>query len=132
MICFKAERDAWEQDQWSWVLSNFEIEEAWQRGDGIGVYQKPKIIQTAADLPDRPLVVLSHPEARYVRGEESLKEFVHPGDAIYFFGGSMANLTLDELGGRKPHALVYIPTKLEMYSHAAAYVTLWDRYLKRG
>ena len=50
------------------------------------------------------------------------------------FGGSQKNLNdEDDLGGRVPDELIYIPTRdLEMYAHSAAYITLWDRYVKRG
>ena len=57
-----------------------------------------------------------------------------PEDAIYLFGGSHVNLSdEDDLGGRIPDALVYIPSvQHEMYAYAAGYITLYDRYVKRG
>ena len=136
-VCFRREQ-SWEQDQWSFVFSNFGVTEIWERGfDGnkdLNIYQPTIKIDTAKELPDRPLVVLAHIEGRYYQGNESLVDFVHPDDAIYMFGGSMANLTdEDDLGGRVPDHLVYIPSvKCEMYSHAAAYITLYDRLAKNG
>lgn len=137
-ICFKSEQRGWAQDQWSWVFSNFGVTEIWERGyenADADIYQATVKINTAADLPaERSLVVLAPIDGRYIQGNQSLDIFVHPENAIYLFGGSMENLTdEDDLGGRVPDALVYIPTvSLEMYAHAAGYLTLHDRYVKRG
>lgn len=137
-VCFRREQRPWLQDQWSFVFSNFGIAEIWERGfadDDLRIYQPVKAIATAAELPKRrPVVVLAHQEGRYIQGTESLVAFEHPKNAVYLFGGSQANLTdEDDLGGRKPSALVYIPSvKHEMYGPAAAYITLYDRLVKRG
>lgn len=126
------------QDQWSWVFSNFGISDIWEMGknsekDG-NIYQKTFSIDTAAELPKEiPLIILAPPAGQFIQGTVSLADFTHPENAIYIFGGSRAVLTEEDLGGRKPQTVVYIPTvKHEMYSHTAAYVTLWDRYVKRG
>lgn len=141
-VCFRRETDHWLQDQWSFLFSNFGVSEIWERGkhDARGtdwnIYQPTIAIDTAAELPqDRPVVVLASPLGRYVQGVESLLDFVHPENAIYLFGGSNANLNdEDDLGGRKPDHLVFIPTasRDELHSHAAGYVTLWDRVSKSG
>ena len=137
-ICFRRESDRNLQDQWSWVFSNFGITEIWQRGfvdDDAVIYQGSIHIDLASELPSgRPLILLAHPEGRYIQGTESLTSFVHPADAIYLFGASHVNLSVeDDLGGRTPDNLVYIPyVQYEMYSYAAAYITLYDRYVKRG
>ncbi len=127
------------QDQWSWLFSNFGITDIWERdwngSTDADIYQTVVRIDTASELPsDRPLVVLAPPDDKYIHGNESLDDFVHPEDAIYLFGGSHGNLNdEDDLGGRVPDSLVYIPTvKHNMYSHAAGYQTLRDRYVKRG
>jgi len=139
-VCFLSEHRGWMQDQWSWVFSNFGVSDIWERQsdhDGVrgkdgSIYQPTIKVDTAADLPrDRPLVVLQPPDGRFIKGETSLKDFVHPADAIYFFGGSHAVLSDDDMGGRIPEHLVYIPTvKLECHSFSAAYMVLWDRYVK--
>jgi hypothetical protein len=138
-VCFKSEHRGWMQDQWSWVFSNFGITEIWERdwegSTDADIYQSVIRIDTAAELPSkRPLIILSGLESRYIKGDQSLDDFVHPEDAIYLFGGSHENLSdEDDLGGRVPDALVYIPTvDLECYGHSAAYMTLRDRYVKRG
>jgi len=138
-VCFKSEQRGWLQDQWSLVFSNFGITEIWERGcldkRDAKIYQETIDIDTAAELPvGRPLIVLAPVDGRYISGDQSLDEFVHPEGAIYLFGGSHANLNNeDDLGGRVPDASVYIPfVKYESYSHSAAYITLWDRYVKRG
>jgi len=127
------------QDQWSWVFSNFGITEIWERdwdgGSDAKIYQDVTRIDTAVELPtDRELIVLTPIEGRYIKGDQSLVDFVHPENAIYLFGGTQSNLNDEEdFNGRVPDALVYIPTvKLEMYGHVAAYLTFYDRYVKRG
>lgn len=137
-VCFRRETKGWLQDQWSVVFSNFGVTDIWERGfadDDLKIYQPVKAADTAADLPkSRPVVVLAHQEGRYIQGTQSLVGFKHPKNAIYLFGGSHVNLTdEDDLGGRKPTALVYIPSVIhEMYGHAAAYIALYDRMVKRG
>lgn len=126
------------QDQWSWVFSNFGVVDLWERDTNnreAAIYQPVVEIDTAAELPAEPsLVVLSPPDARFIPGTISLQDFAHPEDVIYLFGGSQDVLSdEDDLGGRVPDSVVYIPTvKHECYSHAAAYMALWDRYVKRG
>lgn len=136
-VCFRSENRGWMQDQWSWVFSNFGIKEIWELHGGSAdskIYQKVTLCDSAVDLPSkRPLVVLAPIDGRYIKGEKSLVDFKHPFNAIYLFGGTHANLSEDDLGGRKPDALIYIPTiKHEMYSHSAGYITLYDRLVKRG
>lgn len=138
-VCFRSEHRGWMQDQWSWVFSNFGITNIYGRGFGEGtdedIYQSMIEVDTAADLPSEPeLVVIQPPDAQFIAGENPLQDFVHPDNAIYVFGGSQANMSdEDDLGGRTPDHLIYIPTQqYEMYGHATAYITLWDRYVKRG
>lgn len=134
-VCFHREQH-WEQDQWSFVFSNFGITDIWERGfDGnkdLKLYQPSQKISKASELPDVPLVVLQHADSRYIKGVECLIDFKHPQECIYFFGGTHMNLTKDEVDVEPDH-LVYIPSvKHEMYSHAAGYITLYDRLLKKN
>ena len=135
-VCFRSEHRGWMQDQWSFVFSNFGITDIWERGktDESSIYQTTIGIDTAIELPDRPIVVLAPPDGKYIQGVSPLQEFTHPEDAIYLFGGSQEVLNDEEdLGGRVPDHLVYVPlVQYEMYSHSTAYITLWDRYVKRG
>lgn len=133
-ICFEHEKLGWMQDQWSWVFSNFGVTEIWeinQGGSDFEIYQTVIGIKSYDELPEnRPLVALTPKLGRYLHGEEALNAFVHPEAPIYIFGGSFSNLAFDS---RQPDSCVYIPTvEYECFSHAAAYMTLWDRYVKRG
>jgi len=135
-ICFRSERHRDQQDQWSFVFSNFGISDVWEIREETGedIYQPTTDVRNAEELPvDRPLVVLAPQAGRYVQGTESLADFVHPEDAIYLFGGSHENLSETELGTRVPDHLVFIPlVEHECFAAAAGYITLWDRYVKRG
>lgn len=133
-ICFTAEKRRVYQDQWSFLFSNFGVQDIWEIGQAEKIYQPTTKIEDASGLPsDRPLVVVQPEKGRYVQGSMPLATFVHPDDAIYMFGGSHENFTTDMLGGRDADAVVYIPfAKHECYAFAAAYIVLWDRYSKRG
>jgi len=135
-VCFHREQN-WEQDQWSFVFSNFGITDIWERGfDGnkdLKIYQPTQKIELTSELPaDVPIVLLAPQDGRYIKGTVSLVDFEHPKDAIYYFGGSHMNPNKEEMD-RLPDHYVYIPSvKYEMYSHAAAYITLYDRLVKNG
>lgn len=134
-VCFTGERNRTFQDQWSYVFSNFGISDVWEleREDTENIYQKPTKIRSAAELPDVPLIVVQPADGKHVRGTVSLSDFAHPDDAIYMFGGSHDVMTLEDLGGRVAEHYVYIPLeKHECYAFSAAYMTLWDRKMKRG
>lgn len=134
-VCFHREK-GWEQNQWSFLFSNFGITDIWEIGiDGTKdshIYQAAQNIMKISQLPDRPLVVLSPKDGRIIKGLEPLHSFTHPKECIYVFGPS--NGVLDhEVIDRKPDHYVYIPlVKHEAFSHAAAYMTLWDRVIKHG
>jgi hypothetical protein len=120
------------------VFSNFGVSEIWEIGyDGkpdADIYQPTIKIDTTAELPDRPLVVMAPQEGRYIQGTENLKGFVHPENAIYLFGPSHRHLNdEDHMGERVADHYVYIPfVKNESWGYSAAYILLWDRELKNG
>lgn len=130
-VCYRYDRHPWLQNQWEFVLSHFGVSGSWIRHAPADFrsYHKSRKIKTADDLPKGDLVVLAHPEGRVYRGEVSLADFEHPKKAIYFFGGD--DEINDDLGQRKPDALVFIPAvNYEMYSFVAAAITLYDRIAK--
>jgi hypothetical protein len=137
-VLFRCELRGWQQDQISWVLSNYGITEVWRQesesSTDAAIYQPSVLVETANDLPaDRELVVLSPPDARFIQGTQSIDGFVHPENPIYMVGGSQSVINVEDLGGRVPDAVVYIPTvKLEMYAFAALYHVLFHRRLQRG
>lgn len=107
-----------DENQWSHVVSHWGVNEL-RHGD---------------DIPEGfELVVLSPEAGRYVQGTESLVDFVHPENAVYWFGSNHRHLTLDELP-RTPDAIVYVPTDSypEMYNFVCAAVVAYDRRVKGG
>lgn len=140
-VCFQSDPDPKIQDQWSYVFSNFGVDEIWERSHPSAapspdckIYQNCTMVQSCAELPAaRKIVVLAPPTGRYFQGDENLLSFQHPEDAIYVFGGSHTNLTEECLGGRVPDHLVFIPVvEYELYAHVAAAITLYDRLVKNG
>ena len=134
-ICFRHNRGVI-QTQWSYLCSMYNITLKWERMCGDEPSEKGVIqIETAADLPKEPALVLVSPKTgRYLPGEVDLKDFKHPENAIYMFGGDKITLSEEELGGRKPDYIVYIPqaTEFDIHSPIAAGIVLYDRHIKRG
>jgi hypothetical protein len=131
-VCFHTEKQ-WEQNQWSFLFSNFGVTDIWEMGGKLStIYQSTNKIDKTSELPDKPLVILAPQDGRFIKGVESLVDFKHPDDCVYLFGGSNQVLTYDVVD-RKPDFLVYVPlVKHEAFSHAVAYMTLYDRRVKRG
>ena len=77
------------------------------------------------------LVVMASDNGSYVKGDESLAEFEHPDDAIYYFGGDKSRLGFEEIG-RSPNHKVFIPTasKDDLFSWQAYAMVAWDRVMK--
>jgi len=60
--------------------------------------------------PELPLVVIQPQDGVFVQGVTSLRDFIPPMNAVYYFGHDDTHMTLQELGGRTPLDVVYIPT----------------------
>lgn len=82
-----------------------------------------------ADLPDGELVLLAPQSSRNFTPTAALPDFIHPEDGVYVFGPNNQHLTDEDVGGREPDHVVYIPTdtKDEMFAHVAFIVTAWHR-----
>lgn len=140
-VCIPLPHNGQYQDQWDYVLSNFNINSLYVIGDvkdapRTNVFAKlnATYIDSAADLPDVPLVVLAAFDGRQIRGDIDLADFKHPDDAVYLFGGDVEWLTHDQLGGRVPDHLVFINTDThdDMWSWVTYAVVAWDRMMKNG
>jgi len=107
--------------QWSFLLSNFRPDEIRLLGE----YEPTDKIfrDVKRGLPNKPLIILTPKDGRYMKGDISLSNFTHPEDAVYVFGSDKKHM--EPMDG----TLVYIPTdsNVEMYSWSAGAVVLWDR-----
>lgn len=134
-VCYRHDHNGEIMNQWEYILSNFNVENCWIRNaptDFVS-FHKPTQIQSADELPDAPLVVLSHPEGRNYKGVVSIVDFKHPPDAIYLFGADHIIMSDDDIGEREIHSVVYVPSgQYEMYSYVAASIVLYDRLIKNG
>ena len=140
-VCLPLPHNGQYQDQWDYVLSNFNPDTVFVIGDEknaptTNVFAKLKAtyVKDASELPDTKLVVLAPDNGRYIVGNEDLKDFVHPEDVIYLFGGDVEWLWPEQLGDRVPDHLVYIDTNThdDMWSWVAYAVVAWDRRMKSG
>ena len=139
-VCNRHNGEDWNELQWQFVLVHFGVSEFWSRGVPEGYVsprpsdKPPTRIATAAELPATPLVVVSSPNGKYVQGTQDLKTFKHPPNAIYLFGGDKEHLSdANDLGGREPDHIVFIPTGPRvMHSFLAAGIVLYDRMVKNG
>lgn len=77
-----------------------------------------------------PIILLQMLDGRYVQGEDSLVDFVHPDDCVYLLGGSNEQLKLNH----PVDAKIYIPNTptWSMFASQAAAIALYDRFVKRG
>lgn len=64
-----------------------------------------------------------------VEGAEMLSTFEHPDNALYVFGPEDGGL--DKIARTHCHRFVFIPMRHCANLAAAAYITLYDRYMKR-
>ena len=127
------------QTQWDYILSSFPPDELIILGnvnDAPSTNVFSKMGATYADSLNGQkgtLVVLSPSHGQYVKGDESLVDFEHPDDAIYYFGDDRSALGLERIG-RPPDHKVFIPTasKDDLFSWQAYAMVAWDRVMKSG
>lgn len=77
-----------------------------------------------------PVILFQPLDGRFVQGENSLVDFVHPDDCCYLFGASHGQVTLDHPVDGK----IYIPSvpTWALFASQAAAIVLYDRFVKRG
>ena len=134
-LCFSFDRDVKRRDYWAWVAGWFSVTHAWERNrpDDFGNYLsqfQPETIRDAHELPTQArLVVMTAPDADEVKGNVCLYDYVHPKNAIYYFGrdgGKMSHKELPEECDK-----VYVPVdSYDLYASHAASITFYDRRLK--
>jgi len=121
-----------EENEWDYVLSHIKPDARFVMGKHActhNVLRDAPVVSTAADLPNDPLVLVVPLSARNFTPDTALQDFTHPTDAVYMFGPNSEHITEDDMGGRVPDHIVYIPTdtKDEMFNYVACIVTLWHR-----
>jgi tRNA(Leu) C34 or U34 (ribose-2'-O)-methylase TrmL len=138
-LCFCYPTNAHLIQQWDFVLSHWKpagiycITSDPQASFDSKPLQKTRFIRNTDELPTRDPLILMAPRKGYTyQGRRSLKNFWHPSKCTYLFGSDHSHI--GEEVSRQPDEIVYIPTDddVEMYSHVAAAVTLYDRKVKRG
>jgi len=138
-VCFCYTNNHWALNQWAYILDSFQVEETYVLSPHGKSLRNSELVAeavqvaTAEDLPSIPSLVVATPlVGRFVQGEEDLKDFVHPRNAIYLFGADNVNLSEDFLGERIPDHKVYITndTQFEIFAHVAAGIFLYDRRSK--
>ena len=130
-VCFSTHTSTLQQ-QWDYVLCNFVPDEIYVIGslpEDTSLGKKAIVVQSAAELPDLPIVLLAPDNGRYIQGTTSLGDFTHPDDCIYMFGSDSKYMSEDFLGERTPDHIVYIDTDTndDMYSFVSYGVVMHDR-----
>lgn len=138
-ICIAYEDHEQFINQWDYCLSNFKPSVIYVHSRGQQEPLPGKVmlgavyIDSVADLPENADLVLLAPLNGYaIQGDVSLSAFVHPQDAIYFFGGNATTVSLDLFAVRQPDHRVYVETDsdLDMYSWVTWAVVAHDRRIK--
>ena len=139
-VCMFFPRNEKEQNQWDYVLSPWCPATVYLVGEGTlphlnNIFKDAIQVETLTELPEDEQIILMAPQTgRFIQGDESLYDFVHPENAIYMFGPNHVNLTLEDdfWDGRMPDHRVYVTvdTNDEMFNWIAGTVTLYDRRLK--
>lgn len=118
---------------WGYLIQECEVPNAWERNthershynwDGWHFNVDMK------DVPD-PLVVLTPIDGSKLKGTISLWDYVHPENAVYYFGSDKADLRHENIG-REKYDKVYIPDCGFMHSFTAAAMVIYDRKIKEG
>ena len=135
-VAFKYNSNLTLMNQWDYVLSNFKPDKVYIVGDIdkatlSNPLKQAVLIDNVNELPDKPLVILSPSHARKHKGIVPLDKFIHPENAIYYFG-SDSEIMLNEF--KVESIPVFIPTDTtdDMYSFVAYSVVNWDRRMKLG
>lgn len=117
---------------WGYLIQESEIPNAWERNTHpqaeYATWKGWHFNASMDDIPD-PLIVLTPQDGSKLQGEQSLYDFVHPENAVYYFGGDRSDLRHSALQGR-PYTSVYIPDSGFMHSFTAAAMVVYDRKLK--
>lgn len=133
-LCFAYENNDHTRNEWSYLCEWFNVASTFEYGKPESVKGTPHTvaIDSMADLPDQPLVVLSPENGRHIQGDIVLRDFEHPDDAIYVFGNNHLHMSESPLFAGRDYSSVYIPTnKAEMFAVFAATLTLYDRREKQ-
>lgn len=132
--------DQVDADGWTQVAAAWDLDAIYELpGLGIPLINSIKL-ETVADVFNyqaASIVVVQPSDGDFIQGLEELRDFTHPLDAIYVFGGSVTRLKPATLGlyqgaWLEPAASVYIPTSADLYAAQAGGIVLWDRFTKVG
>jgi len=121
--------------QWEFALCNFRPDSAHVLGDDDSQWSphaQVTKIGNISELPnDHAFVVLAPANGTNIAGDESLVDFTHPTDVIYFFGSDAQHVEQGDLDRVIDHK-VYVPNDSndQMFSFTAYVVTAWDRRMK--
>lgn len=122
---------------WEYALSHFQVDQLYCVGgpppSGSSVLREAVEIAGSGDVPqDLTLVLLAPTNGLNMQGTESLATFVHPLNAVYWFGSDSRHLEAELFGARAPDHKVYVPVDTidQMFSAAVWQVVAWDRRQK--
>lgn len=135
-ICFSFDNNLMVREYWSYIFENFGITDIWELNRPTNIdsnYYIPTAIDSVSELPvNRPIVIASHENAKYLQGTISLLDFIHPTNAIYIFGSDNDNL-YPKMFKNMLYQAVYIPgSSNEMHSFQAGAIFMYDRMVKLG
>lgn len=143
-ICISLPENENFQDQWDYVLNNFQVDELYVKikepftDDNeppiSKAFKNAKYILSYSELPKEDVVLISPANAYQLNGETNLETFTHSDNCIYLFGADEGRLTNEDVSELNIVDKVYVETSndLHMFSFVAGAVVLYDKKLKYG
>lgn len=130
-VCFSSDKNGTNRDFWEYLITGFNLK-AYDRAPPEPVVELPHttIINSIDDLPtDIPLIVVQCQHGKQIQGEHCIYDYVHPENAIYYFGSDKEYMNPEDFGDRE-YDSIYIPQEPgepnELWSHQVGAMVIYD------
>lgn len=130
-ICFSSDKKGSNRDFWEYLITGFNLK-AYDRNPPEPFIPSDLAVSILSvdELPnDVPLVVVQCQHGKQMQGEHCIYDYVHPENAIYYFGPDNEYVSPEDFGNRQ-YDSIYIPQESgetnELWSHQAGAMVIYD------
>ena len=118
-----------DSEGWLHALRAFGVTEVYEL-PGVGTPLPASIklerLQDVRNYHAADIVIVQNRDGDFFQGSTDIRDFEHPREAIYVFGGSQTRLSLADLEGINPTDSIYLPVG-DLFPSQAGAIVLWDR-----